>query len=127
MDNIFKTTAIWFIAGSKKIYFRSRKNSNYNMAHNMSKCVIAILIIVIANSCHTKQEGVTTIEKNTTFTEKNSPLQIVSISGLPDSLRPKTIYVDKEPPPLKVEIPSKEGGFYTIKRPNGDINKIMTT
>jgi ligand-binding sensor domain-containing protein/signal transduction histidine kinase len=54
-----------------------------------------------------------------------APPQVISIAGLPDSLQPKTTYLDKAPKPLTVVIPKREGGSYSIDMPNGDVARIM--
>ena len=56
--------------------------------------------------------------------ETVAPPQVISIAGLPDSLQPKTTYLDKVPKPLTVVIPQKEGGSYSINRPNGDVTRV---
>jgi ligand-binding sensor domain-containing protein/signal transduction histidine kinase len=81
-------------------------------------------LFFVVFSCNTQQGNAPAVEKATTKQESAAPPQVISIAGLPDSLQPKTTYLDKVPKPLTVVIAQKEGGSYFINRPNGDITRI---
>jgi ligand-binding sensor domain-containing protein/signal transduction histidine kinase len=126
MDKIPKPAAIIFRFGQSKTgKWISWNRPLYKQYQVLYKCASFIFIIFIAFSCNTKHETPAANEKSTVTEETTAPPQVISVADLPDSLKPKTINLDKMPKPLKVEIPTKKGGFYTVKRANGDMSKIM--
>ncbi len=80
---------------------------------------------ILLSSCGNKQTNSTSDNKAVNKEQIFAPPKVVRIADLPDSLKPKPIFLDKMPKPLTVPIPTKEGGFYTRKYPNGDTRKFM--
>jgi ligand-binding sensor domain-containing protein/signal transduction histidine kinase len=125
MGNIPNPAAVIIKPGYNKTGERFSMNCRLFKHHSeIYKWSAIFLLVFIGISCNTKQETPAASEKSASGQETMAPPQVITIADLPDSLQPKTINMDTMPKPLKVEIPTKEGGFYTVKRPNGDVSKI---
>jgi ligand-binding sensor domain-containing protein/class 3 adenylate cyclase len=76
-------------------------------------------------SCKTKQENKSA---DTSATDQQyifeTPL-ITFISSLPDSLLPKTTFLDSMPQPLTIQVPISSGGAYRGANEKGERSKIM--
>jgi ligand-binding sensor domain-containing protein/signal transduction histidine kinase len=85
-----------------------------------------IVIVFVAFSCNINQEHHAGTKLTAAKQVTVAPPQVIHVASLPDSLQPKITKLDTVPKPLTVVVPEKEGGSYSIHRPNGDISKIMT-
>jgi len=83
------------------------------------------IIAFFAYSCNSRQTQPPASGKPSDEQQRPVPPKLINIVGLPDSLQPKTMFLAKLPRPLTIPIPVKKGSFYTVKRPDGDISKIM--
>ena len=65
-----------------------------------------LLLVLIGFSCTTKQED--HVIENKLKQDTLVPVQVTVINSLPDSLQPKTVFLDKMPAPRVVAIPKAE-------------------
>ena len=91
------------------------------------KSITAALVSLffVLFSCNTQKEQPAAVEKPSIKKADVAPPVVINIASLPDSLQPRITDMDTMPKPLTVVIPEKEGGSYSVKRQNGDVNKIM--
>jgi ligand-binding sensor domain-containing protein/signal transduction histidine kinase len=90
-----------------------------------SDFIVLALCAFFIFSCNSIPSNPSTSNKKADVAKPFAAPRMISIAGLPDSLQPKTISLDKMPKPLKITVPKKEGGFYNRKYANGDFSKIM--
>lgn len=82
------------------------------MKHTLSLLGLAFLIF----SC-SKEKILDTAQDSITI----SPPEVIDITMLPDSLKPKSLDLSEFPAPRVIRIPSQDGGSYTFQNESGEI------
>ena len=88
----------------------------------MNKSILVSLSLFIHFSCNSPPEN--KIIDSITSQDQPAPPEVTVIANLPDSLQPKTTFLDSRPKPLTIVVSNKAGGSYSITDANGEIIKI---
>ncbi len=100
-----------FIKHKKMSYLRASK-------------LFIVVVIAIFFSCNNKQENISSNTQESAKQDTLAPLKVTVIDSLPDSLQPKTVFLENMPKPLTIAVPSKAGGSYSISNSKGEETKI---
>jgi ligand-binding sensor domain-containing protein/class 3 adenylate cyclase len=86
----------------------------------MYKYFLFLSLIMMLSCTHKEQENTSATLNSEERQDSLTPLRGKVIAGLPDSLQPKTIFLDKAPGPLTVKVPKSCGGSYTVFNSKGE-------
>lgn len=94
--------------------------------NNIKKYSALIFCILILIACESKREkNIPNVALPGVLRDKDvTPPHVILLSSLPDSLQPKTVFLEQMPKPLYVPIPKNTGGVYSTKNSPEGLAKI---